>query len=279
MTVRHATRDLAVALLVALGGLWGLWPVVLSGQTTSHAAAPPAPPQPAVIPPITDADRQAAFPDVQGHSVHDNAVNYFVLVDQFEWQIGAAEGASWDSRGWIGRDRDRFWFRTEGGTANGRLDQAEAHALYGRAIARWWDVVVGVRQDVRPGGAQTWAAVGIQGLAPYWFEVQATAYLGASGRTHLRFETEYALLLTNHLILQPLVEVQIYGTADPGRGIGAGLSSVDAGLRLRYQFRRELAPYVGVTWNRKVFGTAAYARAGGANVGGAKLALGLRLWL
>lgn len=243
-------------------------------------APPPAAPLPPFIPALTDADRAAAFPDVMGHAVHDNPTNYFVLFDQLEWQAGAgAPGLSWDNRGWIGQDRNRFWFRTEGEAADGRLDQAQAHALYGRAITRWWDVVAGVRQDLRPGAAQTWAAIGLQGLAPYWFEVEATAYVGASGRSHLRLETEYELLLANRLILQPLVEVEIYGKGDPARGIGAGLSTLDGGLRLRYEFRRELAPYLGVTWQRRFFGTADAARDAGARVSSARLALGLRVWL
>ena len=99
-----------------------------------------------------------------------------------------------------------------------------------------------------------------------------------SGRTQLRIETEYELLLTNRLILQPLVEVDIYGKADPERRLGAGLSSVDAGLRLRYEFRREFAPYVGVTWHRRFFGTADQARAAGESVGSTRLAVGLRVW-
>ncbi len=295
--------------------LVGLWPAMSSGQTSSSAAPPPerqtedhashgqgqsrpeqpttsAPQEdhsmhqtprmelPSFIPPITDEDRQAAFPDVRGHTVHDNGVNSFVLFDQLEWQAGYGEsGVSWDTRGWVGRDRDRLWFRTEGESASGRLADGEAHLLYGRVLGRWWDVVVGARQDVRPGPAQTWAAVGLQGLAPYWFEVEATAYVGAGGRTHFRLETEYELLLTNRLILQPLIEVQVYGKADPERGIGAGLSSADAGLRLRYELRRELAPYLGVTWNRQFFGTADYARVAGDEIGGPRLALGLRLWL
>ena len=129
---------------------------------------------------------------MEGHSVHDSAVNYFILFDQLEWQSGSdGRGASWDARGWVGTDRDRFWFRTEGQGEDGRLDQGQAHLLYGRAIARWWEVVAGVRQDVRPGSPQTWAAIGLQGLAPYRFEVEATAYVGGSGRTQLRLETEY----------------------------------------------------------------------------------------
>jgi copper resistance protein B len=232
------------------------------------------------IPPVTDVDRAAAFSELNGqHAVHDDAVNYYVLFDQLEWQMGDGTTAgSWDNKGWIGKDVNRFWFRTEGEAEDGDLGEAQAHALYGRAIHRWWDLVVGVRQDFRPGPQRTWAAVGIQGLAPYWFEVEATAYIGEAGRTHFRVETEYELLFTNRLILQPLVELELYGKSDPERRIGAGLSSGEAGLRLRYEFRRELAPYIGVTWNRKFFGTGDFAEAAGEDKGGAKLALGVRVW-
>ncbi len=244
------------------------------------APYPPGQPPPTGLPPITDEDRKAAFPELHGqHTVHDDAVFTYVLFDQLEWQAGDGSSSfSWDNKGWIGRDVNRFWFRTEGEAADGDLGEAEAHALYGRAIARWWDLVVGVRQDVRPGSARTWAAIGIQGLAPYWFEVEATAYVGESGRTHVRLESEYELLLTNRLVLQPLVEVDIYGKSDPQRGLGAGLSSMNAGLRLRYEIRRELAPYVGVTWNRKFFGTADLAKSEGEDIGEARLALGVRVW-
>jgi copper resistance protein B len=183
-----------------------------------------------------------------------------------------------DSKGWIGGDRNRLWFRSEGEGEDGRVGGAEAHALYGRAVARWWNLVAGVRLDVRPGPAQTWAAIGIQGLAPYWFEVEATAYVGDSGRTHFRFETEYELLLTNRLVLQPRLEVQLYGKSDPERRTGAGLSSSDLDLRLRYELRRELAPYLGVTWHRRFFGTADLAEAAGEDVAGARVAAGVRWW-
>jgi copper resistance protein B len=247
---------------------------------SAHQKPPQQKQYPAGIPPLTDEDRAAAFPELNGHhAVHDDAVTYYVLFDQLEWQMGdGATAGSWDNKGWIGRDVNRFWFRSEGEAENGDLGEAQGHALYGRAIHRWWDVVVGVRQDFRPGPQRTWAAVGIQGLAPYWFEVEATAYIGEAGRTHFRVETEYELLFTNRLILQPLVELELYGKSDPERGIGAGLSSGEAGLRLRYEFRRELAPYIGVTWNRKFFGTADFAEAAGEDKSGAKLALGLRVW-
>lgn len=235
---------------------------------------------PAGIAPITPADRAAAFPALSGHhAVHDDALHSYILFDQLEWQAGdGVTAGSWDNKGWIGKDISRFWFRTEGEVEDGDLGEAQVHALFGRAIHRWWDVVAGVRQDFRPGPQRTWAAVGIQGLAPYWFEVEATAYIGAAGRTHVRVETEYELLLTNRLVLQPLVELEIYGKSDPERGIGAGLSSGEAGLRLRYELRREFAPYVGVAWNRKFFRTADFAELAGEDTGGAKFALGVRMW-
>ena len=232
----------------------------------------------AQTPPVTEADRAAAFPDVKSHAVHDDTINWFVLFDQLEWLAGNDAGANWDTKGWIGGDVNRFWFRTEGAADGDRLESAEAHLFYGRAIAPWWEVVAGIRQEARPGPAQTWAAIGLQGIAPYWFQIEATAYLGASGRTEFRFETEYELLLSNRLVAQPLVEIQLRGKADPERRLGAGLSEAEIGVRLRYELRREVAPYIGIVWDRKFFGTADYARAAGETIGGARLALGARVF-
>ncbi len=228
--------------------------------------ATPAPPvaQSPFVPPVTDADRQAAFPDVDGHPPHDSAVRTFVLFDQLEWQAGdGRRGVGLDTKGWIGGDLDRFWFRAEGERTAGRVSDAQLHLLYGRAIARWWDIVAGVRQDARPGPGRTWAAVGVQGLAPYWFEVEATAYVGEGGRTRARVEVEYELLLTNRLVLQPLLELEIHGKADPETGIGAGLSRTETGVRLRYEIRRELAPYVGISWDSSVLRHSRHGARGG----------------
>ena len=262
-----------------------LWPALASGQHEGHGQTPqpPAPSAialPPFIPPLTDADRQAAFPEVQGHTVHDNAVNHFVLFDQFEGQAGdGPDGFSWDTKAWVGQDRNRLWVRAEGEYAGSRFAQAQTNILYGRAIARWWDLTAGVRLDTLPDTPRTALAIGVQGLAPYWFEVEASAYVETSGRTHVRVETEYDLLLTNRLVLQPLVEFEIYGRADPERGIDAGLSTGELGLRLRYEVRREFAPYIGVVWNQKFFGTADLARASGESTGGVRVVMGCRFWM
>lgn len=230
------------------------------------------------IPPLTAEDRAAAFPDVEGHTVHDRAIHYFVLFDQLEWRPSGSGDVSWDSKGWIGRDVNRMWFRTEGEATQNEVERVETHFLYGRAIARWWDLVAGIRQDFRPGPGRTYAAFGVQGLAPYWFEVEATGYIGEGGRTHARLEAEYDLLLTNRLIAQPLVEIELYGQKDIERGIGAGLSSTGLGARFRYELRRELAPYVGVTWDRLYGATRELAISTGKDGGAARVTFGVRAW-
>jgi copper resistance protein B len=230
------------------------------------------------IPVLTDEDRAAAFPDVGAHP-HKNASNYYVLFDRLEWRSGNGERtATWDTVGWFGGDINRLWFRTEGEVDREAAQDAEAHLLYGRAFSRWWDFVAGVRQDFRPGPAQTWGAVGIQGLAPNFFEVEATAYVSPAGHTQGRLEAEYELLITNRLIVQPRTEINVSGKSDPRRGLGSGLTTAEAGLRLRYEFRREFAPYVGLEWNRMFGGTADFARGLGEPTRGTRFVAGVRAW-
>ena len=127
-------------------------------------------------------DGAAAFPDVHGHTVHDDTVHSYVLFDQLEGQAGRSSGFSWDVKGWIGNNRDRFWFRTEGDRLEGRLEQAQTNLLYGRAISPWWSLMAGVRQDTLPHTPRTALAVGLEGIAPYGLEVEASAYVEPSGR-------------------------------------------------------------------------------------------------
>lgn len=231
------------------------------------------------IPALTDADRAAVFTSHAGHQVHDSAINTYFLADKLEWQdADDASTLAWDLSGWIGGDIDRLWLRSEGERSNGKTEDAEIQALWGHAISPWWDVVSGVRQDFKPGAPQTWAAFGLQGMALYNFEAEATAFLGENGQSAVRLEGDYDILLTNRLILQPTAELNVYGKNDPQRGIGSGLSNTEAGLRLRYEFRREFAPYIGVTWNRTYGHTADYAREEGEDRSEARLVLGVRLW-
>ncbi|MBC2379557.1 copper resistance protein B [Pseudomonas sp. WS 5106] len=231
------------------------------------------------IPVLKDADRAAVYNAPGGHIVHDSAINSLLLINQLEWQGGGGDGAlNWDIKGWVGGDIDRLWLRSEGERSAGRTENAEVQALWGHAISPWWDWVGGVRQDFKPGDGQTWAAFGAQGMALYNLEVEATLFVGEAGRTAARLEGDYDILLTNRLILQPTAEFNFYGRNDPQRDIGSGLSDSELGLRLRYEVRREFAPYVGVTWNRSYGQTAQYARDEGEDTSQVRWVVGVRLW-
>lgn len=241
-------------------------------------AQAPSDPLPPFIPAVTEAMRQAAFPDVGEHDVHGVSTRAFVMADHLEFRAGDAPGLTTDVTGWIGRDLNRLWFRSEAAADADGLTEARLEAFYGRAYARWWDVVVGLRQDARPGPARSWAAIGLQGLAPYWFEVEATAYIGGSGRTELRLDAEYDLLVTNRLVLQPLVTIDMAGKADPERRLGAGVTHMEGALRLRYEVWREFAPYVGLTWERAFGDTARMRREDGGSAADRRVVVGVRLW-
>lgn len=231
------------------------------------------------IPQVTDTDRAAAFPDVAGHAVHDTSVHWFALVDRLEtWGEDEGTPIAWEGSGWIGTDLDRAWIRTEGEALDGSVESANVEVLYGRAIARWWDAVVGIRHDFGDDPSQTFAAVGVIGLAPYMFEVEATAYVGESGQTGVGVEAEYETLITNRLILQSVIEAQAWGKDDPARGIGSGLSKVEGGFRLRYEFTRKFAPYIGIVRERVFGGTADLRNAQGAEVDDTRFVIGLRTW-
>ncbi|MEO8306560.1 MAG: copper resistance protein B [Pseudomonadota bacterium] len=184
--------------------------------------------------------------------MNDDPVEYLVLLDRLEFQdTNAAAPFAWDARAWVGRDLNRLYLRSGGEIADGKTQEATVEAFWARPVSRWWNLALGVREDFRPGDSRGWLAAGVMGLTPYRFNVQATAYLGDAGRTALRVEVEYDMLLTNRLILQPRVELDAYGKDDPERDIRSGISSLEVGLRLRYEIRREFAPYAGVAWVNK----------------------------
>ena len=231
------------------------------------------------IPELTDADRAAAFPPLDGHPTHDDRNVRFTQFNRLEaWDGEHGTGMAWEGSSWYGSDWNRLWLRSEGEREGGRTEAADLEVLYGRPVARWWDAVVGLRHDFRPGPSQTWLALGVMGLAPQWFEVQATAYLGESGQVAVRAEVEYELLLSNRLVLQPLLELELHSEDDPERGIGSGLGSAEAGVRLRYEFTRKFAPYVGVAWERAYGATADLRRAEGEDIDDTRLVAGVRFW-
>lgn len=248
-----------------------------SGMEHGPSPTPSQPIEP--IPPITDTDRAAAFPKLTHHMEHRSEFNTYVLFNRLEAIDGDhGRGQAWEAQAWLGGDLNRLWLRSEGERAGGEVDSADVEILYGRSVTPWWDVVAGVRHDFEPGPSRTWAALGVQGLAPYMFEVSATGYVGRSGHTAATIEVEYEVLFTNRLILQPLVELEFHGKDDPARGIGPGLSKGEAGVRLRYEIKREFAPYIGLVHERSFGRTADYHRADGGSVDDTKVVAGVRIW-
>jgi copper resistance protein B len=221
------------------------------------------------------AHAQEAGAATAGHSMLEDPFNRSLVFDELETH--ERDALAWDASFWAGYSFNKFAVRSEGEQIGGTTERAELELLWSHSVARWWDVVAGARTDFEPGPSQSWAAFGVQGLAPYRFELEATAYLGDGGRSAARLEAEYELLVTPRLVLQPQLEIDWYGQADAARGVGPGLSTAEAGLRLRYEFRREVAPYVGLVRERRFGATADRARAEGLDPDDTRLVAGIRL--
>lgn len=216
----------------------------------------------------------------QQHHFADQAIFSYLLVDQLEYQSTDGPNAlAWEAQGWLGGDYNRVWFKTEGEKeSGGSVEEAELQVLYSRLVAPYWEFQIGLRHDFEPDPARTHAVVGVTGLAPYWFEVDAAAFLSEDGDLTARLEAEYELLLTQKLILQPLIEVNLAARDVEELGIRSGFTDLELGLRLRYEIMREFAPYVGVTWHRLLGGTADLAREEDEDVESFAMVAGFRIW-
>lgn len=244
------------------------------GHCTPSTTAPREP-----IPPVTDADRAAAFPALShGGMVHGPARYSRTTVHRLEaWDGDHGGGTAWDASASTGGDVHRLWLRASGERGRGRTTSSGVALQLSRAVARWWDVVAGARHDLHPGTPRTRAALGVQGIAPYMFEVSAIAYLGEGGAS-AELEAEYDLRFSNRLVLQPSLELELNARDDPARGSGSGLSKAEAGLRLRYEITRRFAPYLGIAHERTFGRTARYHEASGESARDTRLVAGVRLW-
>ncbi|HET6913364.1 MAG TPA: copper resistance protein B [Rhodanobacteraceae bacterium] len=211
-----------------------------------------------------------------GMDMSDNGTQGMLLIDQLEYARDNHGGDAGfvDGEAWYGKDFDKLWLKFEGRPG----DAFRTEALWDHAVAPFRDTQLGVRHDSGAGPDRTWAAFGVQGLAPYRIETEATFYVGANGRTAARVQFEYEAAITQRLILQPKLEMNFYGKDDPQRGIGSGLSDAELGLRLRYEMTRQFAPYVGVAWQQHYGRTADLVRAQGERAGSVQFVAGLRLW-
>ncbi|HEY0324421.1 MAG TPA: copper resistance protein B [Allosphingosinicella sp.] len=259
-------------------------------QMTGDQAAPPAPPV-GPPPPAAFSGPEHAADTVFGAGqmapsrremirMHGRMTTSRLRAERLEVGFsGGEESYAWEADFFTGEPLDRLWIKTEGeGAFGGDLEHGEVQALWGHAISPFFDLQAGVRYDFAPDPQRGHLVLGVQGLAPYWIEVDAAAFLSDEGELTARIEAEYDLRITQRLILQPLVEVALSAQDIPELGIGAGLSTSEAGLRLRYEIVPEFAPYVGVEWEQAYGQTADFREAAGEEAGSVRFVAGVRLW-
>ncbi|MFC1312543.1 MAG: copper resistance protein B [gamma proteobacterium symbiont of Ctena orbiculata] len=209
----------------------------------------------------------------------DDPILTKVMIGQFEKRYNDGEDPLiLEADAWIGKDLHKAWFKIDAEQVDGKLEEFEIQALYSRAVDPYWDLQIGWKHNSKPKPDSNWLALGFKGLAPYWFEVDAAAFVSDSGQVNLRLGAEYELMLTQRWVLSPEAEVNFYTKDDDAREIGSGLSDTQLGLRLRYEIKREFAPYIGVNWTRKYGGTADHARSAGEDTNDVQLVAGIRAW-
>jgi copper resistance protein B len=222
---------------------------------TAKAAAQPVSKAPndhvAPPPPVRPMAPMSATQMTDAMQMNDQATRGMLLFDRLE-HTRSTDGdmaTRWETDAWWGDDIDKLWLRSEGEKGGNDTWDARAELLWSHAFSTFWDWRLGARDDFGGGPSRQWAAFGVQGLAPYWFDLDATFYAGLQGRTAARLEASYDLRFTQRLILTPDLELNLYGKGDPRRDVHAGFSDGELGLRLRYEFSRRFAPYLGVNWS------------------------------
>lgn len=228
-----------------------------------------------LLPVAAQAQQEPAEPPVE----NDRSFGYAIL-NQNELRVGNPDSYRWEGEGWYGNDLNRLWVKSEGSvdTSSGTPDEAEVQGLYSRAVSTFFNLQGGVRYDFDP-TSRGWATLGVEGLAPLNWEIDAFAFASSGGHLGARFEGYYDLYLTQRLVLQPQFELNAYSRPDRAAMIGTGLTDGDFGLRLRYELRREFAPYIGVTYEAKYGATADMARAAGLSAAEVRFVAGIRAWL
>lgn len=212
--------------------------------------------------------------------IPDQEPFWMFLSDRLETRYAdEADTYLWDLQGWYGGDFNRLWVKTEGEGEHGESpESAELQMLFSRRFSPFWDWQVGLRHDFNPNPERTHLVLGLQGVVPYKFEWDSALFVSDEGDVTARIEAEYDLRITQRLIIQPRLEINAAATDVPELGIGSGLNNIELGLRLRYEFKREFAPYIGVSWEQRYGDTADLARLRGESTSVTSIVLGIRAW-
>lgn len=214
--------------------------------------------------------------------VHDNKPFYFFSADRLEYRSTDGGGAVWlwDVQASAERDYNKLFFESEGEYSidESRFESIQTELFYGRAVSSFWDVRAGLRYDFEPNPERAFAVVGVQGLAPQWFEVDANLYLSEDGDLSFGLESEYDILLTQRLVLQPRLELEAAAQDVDAYGTAAGLTGIELGLRLRYEFHRKFAPYIGLSWESALGETANRIENNGGDPDTTAFVAGVKFW-
>jgi len=203
----------------------------------------------------------------------DDPLRTMLIMDKLEILNNDENTRAWEGSFYIGYDIDKLYVYSDGEATSDGLEFSQNELVYSRAIAPFWDIQAGLAYDKYANATRTWGEIAIAGLAPYYFESRAALLLNSEGNVGLRLDLEYEALLTQKLILTPSLEAEFYTKDDPELQLGSGFSSLEAGLRLRYEIVREFAPYIGVTWDRNFGNTYDYNP-----VNETDLLVGVRFW-
>jgi copper resistance protein B len=268
----HMRKKAAVCRL-GMAAAWLLAPVIVVAQDSGMTMPMPG------MSSMPMAPNSSSDASMQNMDMHDDASQAMLLLDQLEYANGyGGNGPVWDAEAWYGNDSDKLWLRSEGEGSRGRIDEGDLEAFWNHPVSAFWSTQLGLRHDLGLGPQRNWAAFGLEGLAPYWVELEATAYASESGRLAARLRAEYSLRFTQRWILQPEFEANLYSKDDPAQRIGSGISNAQLGLRLRYEITRQFAPYLGVVWTRHFGATADFARMDQEPVFDRQFVIGLRIW-
>ncbi len=246
-----------------------------------YQSPPPLPPEGQAIGKYAPDDPGTGATNFGVAPVHDNQLFYFFRADRFEYRsFDDGEVALWDIQAWVQRDYNKLYFESEGEYSldEDSFESVQTELLYGRAISSFWDLRGGLRYDFEPNPERAFAVLGIQGLAPQWFEVDANFFLSEDADLYFGIEAEYDLLLTQRLILQPRLELDLAAQDVPEYGTGAGFTGIELGLRLRYEISRKFAPYIGVSWESALGETKNIVESNGADPDSTSFVAGIRFW-
>ena len=209
----------------------------------------------------------------------DDPIVTKVMIDQLETRItNGDDPVVLEAKAWVGTDLNKLVIKASAEQVKTNLEELELQAVYSRAIDPYWDFQVGLRQDQKPTPVRNWLALGFAGVAPYWFDIDSTLFIGESNQVALRLKAEYEVMITQKWVLSPELEVNLYSKDDAETGAGSGLANTQLGLRLRYEVKREFAPYIGINWNKMYGNTANFAKNAGSHVESSQIVAGIRAW-